>query len=898
MNSDVYESEFYINGYKTLCRHRDRHGGGIVIYVKENLTYIRRLDLEITQVECLCVEITFKKRRKLLICSVYRPPSANSEYFECMLDLFEKSCSEDKMVVIIGDININYTQDVRSNVSLNLIENLNGLTQLIHNYTRVTDRSSTIIDHIYTTSRDDHTSSGVFHITMSDHYLIHTVIKNCTPKLNKQEHNEIRYRCFKNFDENALITDITNSTVFDDIKNLSDVEHAWKLFKDEFLRICNKHAPVRVSRLRKRYNPWINHNIVKLMYRRNHFHKVACRTGDVDKMNQYKFYRRMVNEMIKESKKNYYQKLYTKSKPSSKMLWKELSKLSGNSTTTDRFDSSLTADELNEFFTTIGEKTVSHLPLKNEVLWKGLDSIYDFKFNQIVSETIRKCLLTLSQNSSLDVLDFDSRLLRLSAFYIAESLTTIFNLSINTSIVPSDWKYARVTPMYKGKGDISNPSNFRPISVIGHISKIFEKEIQVQLITYLISKDFITLDQSAYRKFHSTTTCLHNTIDEWLQNMDDKLLTGICFLDISKCFDTIDHFILIDKLRRYGIRNIELEWFKSYITNRFQSVKHKNVLSKPLHVNMGVPQGSTLGPLLFTLFVNDFPMHINNGTCSMFADDTVVYCSDSNVTKLNDSVNDMLHNVNEWYKSNRLALNVNKSSAMIITPTVSKINSNMFQPVLDGDIISTVNSTKYLGIYIDDNLKFNLHVNELTKNLNRKLAWLSRLRKIVPLNVLNLCYNTYIMPLFDYTCTVWGCTPSNIKSIQRLQNRAARIMCGDFDIINTRGIDLVKQLGWQTIEERINYFLGVLMYNCIYGNAPINLCNSIVMACEANDRTTRINNTMQVLVPLSRTKKYKQSFIFRGSSVWNNLPETFHNAVSVTSFKTMVKRYCRTNTAI
>ena len=888
MNSDVFESEFNINGYKTLFRHRNRHGGGIVMYVKEHLIYIRRFDLEVTQVECLWIEIALKKR-KLLLCSVYRPPSANSEYFESMLDIFENSCSEDKMVVIIGDININYTREDRSNVLLNLIENLNGLTQLIHDYTRVTGRSSTIIDHIYTTSPGDHTNSGVCHITMSDHYLIHTVIRNCTPKLNKQEHNEIRYRCFKNFDENAFITDITNSTVFDDVKHINDVEQGWKLFKDEFIKISNKHAPIRVSRLRKRYNPWIDHNIVKLMYKRNYFHKIACQTGDLHMLNQYKYYRNMVNKTVKDVKKKYYEKLYSDNTLSSKLLWKELSKLSGN-TIDAKVSSPLTANELNHFFANVGRKTVSHLPHRNEILWKGPESIYDFNFNAIVHDNIKKLLMTLNPNSSLDILDFDSKLLRLGAFYIVESLTVIYNLSINSGIVPSDWKHARITPVYKGKGDVSDPSNFRPISVIGHLAKIFEKEIQFQLVTYLIRKDFITLDQSAYRKCHSTSTCLHNTIDEWLQNIDDKLFTGICFLDISKCFDTIDHVILLQKMEKYGVRNLELKWFKSYLNNRHQSVKHKNILSKPLNVNIGVPQGSTLGPLLFTIFVNDLPIYVNNGRCSMFADDTVVYCSESNVTNLNVSVNSILQRVNDWYKSNRLVLNRTKSSAMVINPTSSKNNVIMFNPILDGKPIDQVDSTQYLGVFIDDRLKFDIHVSKLSKKLSGKLAWLSRLRKIVPLDVLKLCYNTYILPIFDYTCSVWGCTPSNINDIQRLQNRAARIISGNFDTVNTRGIYLVKQLGWQTIEERINYYLSITMYNCVYGHAPMNLCNCIIMASEANDRDTRINDTLQAHIPYCRTNSLKKSFMFRGSNIWNTLPENVKNANSVTSFKSMIKK--------
>ena len=441
-----------------------------------------------------------------------------------------------------------------------------------------------------------------------------------------------------------------------------------------------------------------------------------------------------------------------------------------------------------------------------------------------------------------------------------------------------------------------DPCNFRPISVLCHVSKIFEKVVQCQLVTFLVKHDFITLDQYAYRKFHSTTSCLHNTIDEWLQNIDDRLCTGICFLDISKCFDTIDHNILVSKMEKYGIRANELKWFKSYLRNRTQSVKHNNKLSKPMNVNIGVPQGSTLGPLLFTLFVNDLPIYISNGRCSMFADDTIVYCNDSNIANLNDKMNESLHEIYKWYSANRLVLNVSKSNSMLITPSNGFDDRNDFQMYLNGNPVKNVNYTKYLGVYIDDQLKFDYHVNELSKNISKKLAWLTRLRHIVPNNVLRLTYNTFIMPLFDYACSVWGCSRNNIYYIQRLQNRAARIICGNFDIVNTRGIDLVSSLGWQTIEQRINYFLGVTMYNCIHGTAPMYLCNSVVMACECNDRYTRLNDTMQVQVPCFKTDAFKRSFIYRSSVVWNNLPDHVQNANSLHQFK-FLNKCNRGNTA-
>lgn len=272
--------------------------------------------------------------------------------------------------------------------------------------------------------------------------------------------------------------------------------------------------------------------------------------------------------------------------------------------------------------------------------------------------------------------------------------------------------------------------------------------------------------------------------------MIDYLLAFVCWIFLNVSTQLIMTFYF-KKMLKYRIRNTEIEWFKSYLSNRTQSVKHNKKLSEPLLVNVGVPQGSTLGPLLFTLFVNDLPMHVTNGRCSMYADDTIIYCYDANIECRTDSMNDTLDHVNKWYKVNRLVLNVSKSNSMLIRSNLENSNVANFKVYLNETTLNGLPSTNYLGVYIDQNLKFDTHVMELIKTVSRKLGWLGRLRHIVPLNVLKLTYSTYIMPNFDYGCTVWGCSKKDVELIQRLQNRTARIVCGNYDIVYTRGIDLV-----------------------------------------------------------------------------------------------------------
>ena len=887
LDADIGLHEFSIDGYVAVNKPRNRHGGGVLVYVKNNVSFKRRLDLEVDDLECIWLQLTFGKQ-VILLCSMYRPPSMGSDYYDTMLDSIELATLEDKMVILTGDLNFNYSNEKKMDVNpLYFIESANNLTQLVSDYTRVTPTSKSIIDVILSSHPESHLCTGIGKIAMSDHYLVYTVVKSIKPSINEQVHHARRYRCYKNFDQNLFVCEILNSEILKDVCNTDDLHSAWDAWKKEFLRICERHAPIRTARMKRRYNPWINKDILKLMYRRDYAHKRSINNPSSDIVNEYKALRNDVNIMIENSKKQYYEQLCKDGKTNSNNLWKELKKLSGSVPKNDP-NTKLSSDVFNEFYSTLGHNVTKDLANNSsDLLWKGPESVYKFKFCKVTENIICKLLRSMSNTSSLDILDFDCKLLKTANKVLAKSLTHIVNLSLSTGVVPNDWKIGRITPVYKGCGSYDDPVNYRPISVLGHIAKIVEKEVQLQLMSFLLNFQFITLDQFAYRKFHSTTNCLHATIDDWLQSIDDKQCTGVAFLDISKCFDTINHELLLKKLNKYGITDLEWSWFNSYLSNRSQCVSYNNKLSQLTDITIGVPQGSTLGPLLFVLFVNDLPMHINNGRCTMYADDTIIHTSHENAFCVEDKLNDVLFHVCEWYKSNKLVLNVKKSNTMLIANTSQVDNLNIN---LNGTRLDHVKCTKYLGVMLDDQLKFDVHVSELVKRISAKLSWLSRLRHIVPKPVLVLAYKSYIQPIFDYACTIWGCSNVNISTIQRLQNRAARIICSNFDIINVRGEDLVRQLNWQNVSQRIDYFLATQMYNCIHGNAPDYLCNSIVMECDTSDVNTRSSNTMNVQVPFCRTNNFKKSFIYRGSVVWNQLSSDVQESSTVMTFKANVKR--------
>ena len=277
--------------------------------------------------------------------------------------------------------------------------------------------------------------------------------------------------------------------------------------------------------------------------------------------------------------------------------------------------------------------------------------------------------LVASKASGMD--GISAKVLKIAAPVITPSLALIFNQSISISIFPSDWKIARVTPIFK-TGAKQDMENYRPISVISIVSKIMEKLIYNQLYDYLINSNILSNSQHGVRPCHSTTTALLDITNRWYQSMDVRY--GVVFLDLKKAFDTVDHDILLQN----GINGLALNWLKSYLSDRIQYCQVDGHLSNPLTVTTGIPQGSGLGPLLFLIYINDFPKCLRHTKPDMFADDTQITTSNSDISVILENLNADLLNVSTWMSANKLTLNNNKAEFMVIGSNrrLAKLNGN------------------------------------------------------------------------------------------------------------------------------------------------------------------------------------------------------------------------------
>ena len=301
-----------------------------------------------------------------------------------------------------------------------------------------------------------------------------------------------------------------------------------------------------------------------------------------------------------------------------------------------------------------------------------------FKFSSILVQDVREAVNKVKTSKGFGIDGISSYFLKLLLSFIEHSLVLMLNKFLGTASFPDSWKSARVTPIFKdGKKD--EKSNYRPISILPVVSKLFERMVFNQLFRYLNSNSVLYKSQSDFRQFFSTTSFLLVNVNDWCKRIDTGHHIGSVFIDLKRAFETVDQSILCEKLIHYGIQHREIKWLRSYLSNRKQLCVVGGVNSEVNYVKVGVPQGSCLGPLLFLVYVNDLPCSVKNSNVSMYADDTRISYKSNTLTQLNEAMNDDLISLEYWLKGNKISLNVTKTHTMLICSKYKQralINSN------------------------------------------------------------------------------------------------------------------------------------------------------------------------------------------------------------------------------
>ena len=364
--------------------------------------------------------------------------------------------------------------------------------------------------------------------------------------------------------------------------------------------------------------------------------------------------------------------------------------------------------------------------------------------------------------------------------YIYKALTKVYNQSLEQGIVPDILKLSKITPVDKG-GDTTDPTNFRPISTLSVFTQIFEKLVYWQLLNYIEKYEILYQFQFGFRRGRSTEQAIAEITDNLKNAIDNNLLTCGVFLDFAKAFDTVNHNLLLKKMEMYGIRGLPLQWFTNYLTNRQQYASLAGVESSRQTVVCGVPQGSSLRPLLFLIYINDIPNCSEKLSFRIFADDTNIFASSPNATQLETLINQELLMVKEWCDTNRLSINFKKTNYMIIKSNKKKI-ADTFKvklPNKDGSeyTLEKKHCIKYLRVLIDDTISWNYHLSYTCSRISRNTGIFPKLRHFLDLKQLKQLFYNLIYPYLSYAILAWGSAcATHLKKIQVKQNHVIRLM--------------------------------------------------------------------------------------------------------------------------
>ena len=789
--------------------------GGLITYVhgkylppvkRENI-YQRSNDWE-----ALIVDINYEFfSNKITICNLYRPPREN--YSNASMDRFlkpikpvlKKLSKENSVLIVCGDSNINLLRlDTWSKCQeyFDFLTSQNVLP-CITLPTRFSKYRATLIDHIFCRGKTGMhlLKSAIIINKISDHLPCLAVISIQKSKRKGPKYVEIQTNSAEAIDKfkNQLSREIANTHFENDILanpncNYDKLHSILTSCKAENLPL----KKVRFNRKKHKIAPWMTYGILESINKRDdmlaNLWKLNPRSPTYEELDlKLKRFSALLQTCRRKAKLDYYKKDFEKRKDNIRDTWKGINNILNRKNAKSDFPTHLVVDgkivsddqdiaeAFNNFFTNIGPTLSNAIEVPPNKSYKDFlkDKIYaTFHFETVTIDEVKKIISKLKPKGSSGQDGISSALLKEINLTTANIITLIINQSISTGIFPDKLKVAKIVPIFK-KDNPHLTGNYRPISLLPVISKVFEKVVFSQLYSYFDQNGLLYKSQYGFRKGHSCEFAAMEVTDKIFQSLDKKKLPIALFLDFSKAFDTINHSILLNKLKHYGINGTALKWFSSYLTNRKQFVLYKGKMSKETTITTGVPQGSILGPLLFIIYINDIAKITNKFKFTIYADDTTLIepiCTFAplnrrNKTAISKEINNELEKIVHWLALNKLSLNAKKTKFMIFHYKQKCIKNLIPKLVINKVAIEQVDEFNFLGITIDKHMTFKSHANKISAKIACTIGTMKRLKHFLPLSILKTLYNSLILPHLNYGIILWG---KELKRINKLQKWALR----------------------------------------------------------------------------------------------------------------------------
>ena len=900
---DVVLAEMLPTGFSILHCPRLSRGGGVALVFKQCLHVVKKPPLTTSTTSFEYIECLLDTQPPLRVLVLYRPPSSKMHVFREEFDtLMEHLAMARGQLLILGDFNIQF--DNANSMDTKTFVDLADSYGLVQHVKVPTHSSGHTLDMAMSLRMLPSPRVWIVDPAISDHHVIMCSVARTVPG---PDQRLVNYRSVKKIDCDRFTSDIALSALHvHSAQELNDANTILEMYNGVLVGLLDKHAPMKSKVMPDRdQSPWYTDELRRAKQERRQLERRWLKTGLLVHRDAMVDKRRQVNSMVRRVKSNYYVNLINEHRQDPRRMFDIVSRLLGkvkSASLPKHSDSQALASQFSVFFVSKVEAIKASIasaacPTSTPALpqHRSTPGCTLSTWSQVTSDEVRK-IITHSSTKHCALDPLPTWLLKRCLDPLLPSITALINLSLTTGTVPDLFKVAHIVPLLKKPSlDASDLSNYRPVSNLPFLSKVLERVVNTQLTRYITENNLQEKFQSAYRQHHSTETALIRVQNDILLALSERKASLLLLLDLSAAFDTVEHTALIDVLCDLGLTENVISWFKSYLSDRTQKVRVDNHFSSPQPLKSGVPQGSVLGPVLFTLYTASLGRLIQsfNLNYHFYADDSSLYLT-FEVAQLNQAVDrltECTEAVRLWMGQKKLKMNSSKTELLFVT------TKNIGKNIPDGTPVVQVgenhvkpsDAVRYIGVLLDKNLNMNEYINSVCKAARFHLYNIGRIRHLLTRTACEQVIHAFVTSRLDYgNALLYGLPQRQLSKLQRIQNSAARI------VARTRFRDhitpVLQYLHWLPVPYRIIFKIALLVFKCVHGQAPVYLRELLHTVSPQRDlRSSQMNNLLTCR--RSNNSTCDRAFETHAPLIWNSLPEAVRGSDNIDIFKKNLKTY-------